>query len=92
MESGAAQEISESLHVGIFSVDPEGGFRLQRLVDLFRVSGNALKLPRFRVSHHQVTDAEDVVGHHFKEFSQTLVDELPYRYCRGLGVMRGRLE
>ena len=49
--------------VRVFSVNPECGFRLQRLVNLFHVPGDALEFNRFWDRASSNGNADDVIGH-----------------------------
>jgi hypothetical protein len=86
----AIEQVREPLHVRVFGVDPECRFRLQRLIDLFRVSSNAFKLTRLGVAHYQMLDADEIGGHGFQELAQMLVDELAHLFARFFLAKRGR--
>ena len=52
-------QIGKGLNVRILGIDPTCILALQCFVDLFRVSRNAFKLTGLRISHQEMTNADD---------------------------------
>src|SRR5262249_43188107 len=49
--------------LGVFRINPTRVLALERFINLLRVSDNAFKLAGFRVTHHQMTNDDDIVRH-----------------------------
>jgi hypothetical protein len=71
-EACSVHQIGKGLNVRVFGVDPTCILALQRLINLFRISRNAFKLARLRISHHQESDALGIVDLCGEEGAQVL--------------------